>query len=501
GMFQWASYADVPADETFSVDTLAMGIVVFAFPLLAILGVHELGHYFMARRRKVAASLPFFIPSIPPLGTFGAFISLRDPIPNRKSLLEIGIAGPLAGLAVALPIAFLGIMLTNMGARPVPEDIGSGGIMLISFPYIYTLIEQIYPIQGDFLMHPTAFAAWVGFLVTALNLLPAGQLDGGHIARALLGRNAKYASWATIAALIVLSFWYFAWLIFAVLILFIGAKHPPPLNDITKLDRKRMVLGAFAFVILVVSMVPVPMSIMESDWSFEVTTMDDTNMTAVAGETVVFSMLVENTGNTQNTLLIEQATVPEGWTVDFGFHEEPVTGFEEPMMFVLNVSASEVLDVRIRLAPNTTDGNWSVSVLLYPDGYSDDSTYEKRVDYLFEVISPTLDYSTSDDIVIAAGDEMLVYIDLVQYSLPSIPVTIQEYDNEPVIGIALYEVDPAHSNATEVLNLTLEEGVVTTFSALIFVSGYSLPGEITVMLSVTYADTTILTIELDLTVV
>ena len=501
GMFQWASYADVPADETFSVATLVTGIVVFAFPLLAILGVHELGHYFIARRRKVAASLPFFIPSIPPLGTFGAFISLRDPIPNRKSLLEIGIAGPLAGLAVALPIAFLGIMLTNMGARPVPEDIGSGSIMLISFPYIYTLIEQIYPIQGDFLMHPTAFAAWVGFLVTALNLLPAGQLDGGHIARALLGRNAKYASWATIAALIVLSFWYFAWLIFAVLILFIGAKHPPPLNDINKLDRKRMVLGAFAFVILVVSMVPIPMSIMESDRSFEVTTMDDTNMTAVAGETVVFSMLVENTGNTQNTLLIEQATVPEGWTVDFGFHEEPVTGFEEPMMFVLNVSASEVLDVRIRLAPNTTDGNWSVSVLLYPDGYSDDSTYEKRVDYLFEVISPTLDYSTSDDIVIAAGDEMLVYIDLVQYSLPSIPVTIQEYDNEPVIGIALYEVDPAHSNATEVLNLTLEEGVVTTFSALIFVSGYSLPGEITVMLSVTYANTTILTIELDLTVV
>ncbi|MDQ1371243.1 MAG: Peptidase protein [Candidatus Thermoplasmatota archaeon] len=208
GIYNWSSYADVPSDELYSAGTVFNGILYFALPLMAILGVHELGHYFMARRRKVAASLPFFIPSFPPLGTFGAFISLRDPIPNRKSLLEIGVAGPLAGLALAIPIGILGLMLTNAGAKLVPEDIGSENLVQISFPMIYLWLERLVPIQGDYLLHPTAFAAWVGFLVTALNLLPAGQLDGGHIARALFGHHAKYASWAAIAVLIALSFFY-----------------------------------------------------------------------------------------------------------------------------------------------------------------------------------------------------------------------------------------------------------------------------------------------------
>jgi membrane-associated protease RseP (regulator of RpoE activity) len=501
GLIQWASYADVPDDEFFSLSTLLAGIVVFALPLLAILGVHELGHYFMARKRKVAASLPFFIPSIPPLGTFGAFISLRDPIPNRKSLLEIGIAGPLAGLLVALPIAVLGIALTNMEARPVPDDLTADSVMLISFPYIYTFIEQLYPIQGDYLMHPTAFAAWVGFLVTALNLLPAGQLDGGHISRALFGNKAKYASWATIAILIVLSAWYFAWLIFAVLILFIGAKHPPPLNDINKLDRPRMLVGALAFVILAVAIVPIPMSVMELEPSFEVTPLDDTNATVVAGQAVIFSLLVENTGNAQNTIVLEQATVPEGWTIDFWFLSEPEGDFEEPLVCVLNYSAAETLLVRVRTSSSTMDGNWSATVRLHPEGYTAEEGYDHAVQYNFEVISPTVEYAVSDSLTIAAGDESLVFIDLVQSSLPSIPVTVLLSGTQPGIGVALYETDPATSDAVEELDLTLDRDVETTFSALVFVSEYSAPGETTMTLLVTYADTTVLTIDLVVTVV
>ena len=284
GILDWGSYADVPENEMFSAENILTGILVFTLPLMAILGVHELGHFFMARRRKVAASLPFFIPSVPPLGTFGAFISLRDPIPNRKSLLEIGVAGPLAGLALAIPIGILGLILTNMEARPVPLDIGSEGLVRISFPMIYLWLEELVPLQGDYLLHPTAFAAWVGFLVTALNLLPAGQLDGGHIARALLGPNAKYASWAAIAALIALSFYYWSWLLFAILILFLGAKHPPPLNDITKLDTRRKMVGVFAFVVLIIAFVPIPMTPVLADCSFEMTSVDDTAVTIVPGQ-------------------------------------------------------------------------------------------------------------------------------------------------------------------------------------------------------------------------
>ncbi len=503
GLIQWGSYADVPDDEFFSLSTLGMGILVFALPLMAILGVHELGHYFMAKKRNVAASLPFFIPSIPPLGTFGAFISLRDPIPNRKSLLEIGIAGPIAGLLVALPLAFIGIALTNMEARPVPDDLTADSVMLISFPYIYTFIEQLYPIQGDYLMHPTAFAAWVGFLVTALNLLPAGQLDGGHISRALFGSRAKYASWATIAILIALSMFYFAWLIFAVLILFIGAKHPPPLNDINKLDKPRMIAGAMAFVILAVSIVPIPMSVMELDPTFEVTPVGSTNATVVAGQTAIFTIIVENTGNAQNTVVLERWTTPTSWAVDFRLLSAPEDSYEEPLLCVLNYSASETVVVRIRTSPSTSDGNWSTSVILYPDGSDTEDGYDRIVQYDFEVISPAIEYTITGDLDIPAGDESLVQIDLIQTSLESVPVNVSSTAS-PLglgLGLVLYETDPLTSEPVDALELVLEEGVECSFTALVFVSGYATPGEFSLTLIVTYYEVTILLIEISVTVV
>jgi len=126
---------------------------------------------------------------------------------------------------------------------------------------LYIWIQQLVPIEGDYLLHPTAFAAWVGFLVTALNLLPVGQLDGGHVARALLGAKTKYLSWVTAAILVALGFFYTGWLLFAFLILLLGARHPPPLNDITPLDTRRKVVGVLAFAILIVAFVPIPMTV------------------------------------------------------------------------------------------------------------------------------------------------------------------------------------------------------------------------------------------------
>ena len=296
GMLFWAGYADVPSDEFYSLSTIGAAIIAFTLPLLAILGAHELGHYLTARRRKVAASLPFFVPFIPPLGTAGAVISLRDPIPDRKSLLEIGIAGPVAGLLMTIPIGILGLILTNAEAHAVPDDFGSEGAYFFYLPLFHQWLQMLVPVTGDYLHHPMTFAAWAGFFVTALNLLPAGPLDGGHIARALLGRNAKYASWATVAVLIGLTYFWLGWIVFAIFILLIGAKHPPPLNDITKLDPKRMLVGISAFIILMASFVPTPVAIVIPDYSIEASPLDGVHATIAPGESACFTFEVENTG-------------------------------------------------------------------------------------------------------------------------------------------------------------------------------------------------------------
>src|SRR5437867_1846041 len=216
GAENWQEYAGVPL---LSLDAFAYGFVSFTVPLLAILGAHEMGHYLMAKRHGVRASLPFFIPSIPILGTFGAFISMRDPIPNRKALLEIGISGPLIGFALALPVTLLGLLLST--ASPAPRSLGSGAVFYPSL--LYGWMQSLFPqaLTDPFRRHPTAFAGWVGMFVTAINLLPAGQLDGGHVARALLGERHRYLSWGAVLFLLFLgvSLGYSAWFLFALIIL------------------------------------------------------------------------------------------------------------------------------------------------------------------------------------------------------------------------------------------------------------------------------------------
>jgi len=357
GVSLWVGYADVPADEAWSADSLMMGALTFAIPLLAILGVHELAHYYMARRRNIAASLPFFIPGPPTLiGTFGALISIRDPIPNRKAMLEIGVAGPLAGFVLSIPLAILGLILTNDGARLAPVNEG-GALINISFPAIYLLLEQLFPVQGDYILHPTAFAAWAGLFVTALNLLPVGQLDGGHVARALFGTKAKYLSWATLAVMMFLSLFFVGWLLLAILVLFLGARHPPPLNDISGIGGKRTIVGLLTLGILIVGFVPVPLVYVDADYSFEMVAIDDTNATIVQNGTHLFSVNVNNTGNLLNHIEFTKGSSPNYWTVVFKRSDQNDSHFNEIYDLALNSTQNATVHVLITSAETAQIGN------------------------------------------------------------------------------------------------------------------------------------------------
>lgn len=356
----WVGYNGAAGQPIFTAQNVLYGALTFALPLMAILGIHELGHYFVAKRRGVAASLPFFIPAFPPLGTFGAFISLRDPIPDRRSLMEIGAAGPLAGLAVATPLAFLGLALTNEGARLGPTNVGEGGAMFIMLPILYELIGSILPLEGNYLIHPTFFAAWVGFLVTAINLLPAGQLDGGHIARALLGPKGKYASYAAIGVMILLSLLYIGWFVFALLIMLLGTRHPPPLNDITKLDARGKAIGAAAVIVLAATFVPVPFALEGPDYTFAAGSVGPTNLTARPLQIVNFSLWVNNTGNALNTVNFS-AVEPQGFLA-VRFSPEPVGGLSSATFFTdarLNTSLAYVLN-------SSENRTFAVSAMVQP---------------------------------------------------------------------------------------------------------------------------------------
>jgi len=255
------------------VDFLVGGFLQFALPLMLILGVHESGHYLAGRRHGLTPSFPYFIP-LPPLfavniGTLGAFISLREPIPTKKALFDIGASGPLAGLVVAIPTVLLGGFL--MAENPVTAA-QTGGTVMLGTPLLYDALVWPFGIPGDAIIHPVAMAGWVGLLVTGINLIPSGQLDGGHVASALLDEHARTLSYVALGALILLGLgvppfspdqWipgYGGWLVFAILILFIGARHPPTLNSVTPLDKRRSLLAIFTLLLIVVTFIPTPIS-------------------------------------------------------------------------------------------------------------------------------------------------------------------------------------------------------------------------------------------------
>ncbi|MFO7618559.1 MAG: site-2 protease family protein [Thermoplasmata archaeon] len=255
--------------STFTAENLGNGALYFAFPLMLILSVHEMAHYLAARSHGVAASLPFFIPAPFILGTFGAFISIREPIPSKKALLDIGFAGPIAGFIVAIPVLCIGLVLSGDIAGSVQGEALQGGTMLIGTSLLFQAFMEIFGLGGGASIHPLAFAGWVGFFVTALNLLPVGQLDGGHIARALLGEKSRWAGYGAIGAMLVLGLLFSSsWLFFALLIMFMGLRHPPPLNDVTLLTTGRKAVGIAAAAMLILCFVPVPISTVPVNYDF-----------------------------------------------------------------------------------------------------------------------------------------------------------------------------------------------------------------------------------------
>jgi Zn-dependent protease len=329
-----------------TVDNFLYGSLFFALPLLAILGVHELSHYLMSRRYGIDASLPYFIPSIPPLGTFGAFISMRDPMPNKKALVDIGFAGPLGGLLVTIPVAIIGLILNAQGI-PHP-GIPPGGQTAISNPLIYDLMSFLIPSPEGVFIHPTAFAAWVGFFVTAINLLPAGQLDGGHIARGLLGDRSMYLSIATIMALFVMGIFYSGWFLFALLIVFLGVKHPAPLNDVSRLDAKRVGVGVLALVLLVGSFVLVPLSEVPITNSFEIDLVSENNTTIAAGSMAIFYFNVNNTGTVNITVQLDVHQMPANWSAVIYPPDQDATGATSTL--IVGVPYGNHTEVAMRIA-------------------------------------------------------------------------------------------------------------------------------------------------------
>jgi membrane-associated protease RseP (regulator of RpoE activity) len=235
--------------------------IPFSLALMTIFGLHEFGHYLVSRRYGIEVTLPYFIP-VPfgLLGTFGAFIKMKSPIDDRKALFDVGIAGPLAGLIIALPCLIYGLKLSQIVPHSPTGNIFFGDSLLTSF--ISKLIFRGVPEGYDISLHPIAFAGWVGLLLTTLNLLPAGQLDGGHVAYALLGRNHQIVARLIFITLLGMGiFLWKGWFVWTFLILLLGLRHPPPLNDLTELDTGRKILGVIVFIIFILLFVPVPFRI------------------------------------------------------------------------------------------------------------------------------------------------------------------------------------------------------------------------------------------------
>jgi len=240
--------------------------VPFASTLIIILLVHEMGHYLTARYHGVHATLPYFIPAPSIIGTFGAFIKMESPPWNRRVLFDVGAAGPVAGLVLAIPAVVLGLQLSTVSFDHHP----SGGLSLGSslvFTFLSQLTLGVVPDQAHILLHPVAFAGWIGLLVTALNLLPVGQLDGGHVVYALFGSRQIWVSRLALVGIFGLgvSGYWEGWIFWAVLLVVMGLRHPPPLDEHTSLDLKRKVAAWGMFILLGLTFTPAPFHVSEPE--------------------------------------------------------------------------------------------------------------------------------------------------------------------------------------------------------------------------------------------
>lgn len=238
----------------------------FAATLLGILATHEMGHYVVGRLRQAPVSLPYFIP-IPPIpifgavltftGTMGAVIVQREPLEDRRTILEVGLAGPLAGLAVAIPLLLYGLSISPVGPVPAGSYIQEGNSILYLLAK-WLVYGRYLPSDGvDVQLSPVAWGAWIGLLITMFNLLPIGQLDGGHVAYALLGRGSRYLGYAMIGGSLILGLTVApTWLFWALLAFLIGPSHPAPLNDIAELDLPHRLLAGFGLLVFVLLFTP-----------------------------------------------------------------------------------------------------------------------------------------------------------------------------------------------------------------------------------------------------
>lgn len=273
----------------------------FALSMMGILFAHEMGHYIMCRYYKVPATLPFFIPAplLSPLGTLGAFIAMRGIPKNKRVLFDVGIAGPLAGLVIAIPVLFIGLSLSHLGpvghagpgamgmlegnslfyllskyivfGKLLPEPVSMNGLPPALYWLRYFFSGQPIPYNGlDVQIDNVAFAGWAGLLVTALNLVPVGTLDGGHVAYGLFGEKARRIFPLAIGALLALSFlpslltfslgaFNYSWLLWVFILFWLGNVRTQPLDDITTLDGKRRALGFFMLLLFILLFTPIPM--------------------------------------------------------------------------------------------------------------------------------------------------------------------------------------------------------------------------------------------------
>ncbi len=261
----------------------------YAVSLMSILLAHEFGHYLMSRHHNTQATLPYFIPlPLPPLGTMGAAILMQGTPKNKRVLFDIGVAGPLAGIIVAIPVLLYGLSLSHLDIirptggmvemegnsllylaakylafgrlLPAPASLGSASPFVYWLRYFFT--GHPIPIGAtDVFIHPVAFAGWAGLLVTALNLIPAGTLDGGHVVYSWFGDRAAKAYPFILLALLGLGLFWNGWWLWALILLWLGRVHAEPLDQITPLDSPRLVIAALAILIFIVTFSPVPFSV------------------------------------------------------------------------------------------------------------------------------------------------------------------------------------------------------------------------------------------------
>jgi membrane-associated protease RseP (regulator of RpoE activity) len=232
--------------------------ILYSVVLLVILLGHELGHYLACRRYRIDATLPYFVPAPTLIGTLGAFIKIKSPITRKRQLFDIGAAGPLTGFVLALPALVVGLSLSKIAPLPQGE-----GALVFGEPLIFKLIAGLLfadiPPGHVILPHPVAFAGWVGVLVTAFNLFPMGQLDGGHIFFAMFGRKAMIVAKVFLGAFVVMGvFFWVGWFVWALLILLLGLKHPRVADEDVPLSPGRKAVGLLIVLIFAISFIPAP---------------------------------------------------------------------------------------------------------------------------------------------------------------------------------------------------------------------------------------------------